>query len=59
VFKLALLPFRFKAGGDGSMTYTADLHHHRNTTKLCHKPFKPRYTSKSALKDRSKGIYGS
>lgn len=30
-------------------------HHHRNTTKVSHKPFKPRFTSKSALKDRAKG----
>ncbi|KAB8346239.1 hypothetical protein FH972_023284 [Carpinus fangiana] len=30
-------------------------HHHRNTTKVSNKSFKPRFTSKSALKDRSKG----
>ncbi|ETI20222.1 hypothetical protein G647_08256 [Cladophialophora carrionii CBS 160.54] len=30
-------------------------HHHRSTTKVDHKPFKSRFASKSALKDRAKG----
>ena len=32
-----------------------EQHHHRSTTKVSHKPFKPRFTSKNALKDRAKG----
>lgn len=31
-------------------------HHHRSTTKAANKPFKPRFTSKGALKDRAKGL---
>jgi len=51
------LPFRFKAGGDGQKTTmnSAAQHHHRSTTKTSNKPFKPRFTTKSALKDRAKG----
>ena len=30
-------------------------HHHRSTTKVGHKPFKPRFASKSALRDLAKG----
>lgn len=30
-------------------------HHHRSTTKTVQKSFKPRFTSKNALKDRAKG----
>lgn len=37
------------------ITSTLQQHHHRSTTKTNNKPFKPRYTSKSALKDRAKG----
>ena len=51
------LTLRFKAGGSGyaAMAPTNTAHHHRNTTKLDHKPFKSRFASKSALKDRAKG----
>jgi pre-rRNA-processing protein TSR1 len=34
---------------------TSSAHHHRSTTKSDHKPFKSRFASKSALKDRAKG----
>lgn len=37
------------------MPVAVEQHHHRNTTKVSHKPFKPRFTSKNALKDRAKG----
>lgn len=37
------------------MPAAVEQHHHRNTTKVTHKPFKPRFTSKNALKDRAKG----
>ncbi len=30
-------------------------HHHRSTTKQSHKPFRPRFTSKGALKEIAKG----
>ena len=48
------------AGGPGNtvaMAPTADAapHHHRSTTKQSHKPFKPRFASKGALKDLAKG----
>lgn len=50
------LPFRFKAGGGGSMASAAvPQHHHRSTTKVSNRPFKSRFASKSALKDRAKG----
>src|ERR1700761_253378 len=53
------VPFRFKAGGTGSsaaaMAPNTSAHHHRNTTKVDHKPFKSRFASKSALRDRAKG----
>ncbi|KAJ9614644.1 ribosome biogenesis protein tsr1 [Cladophialophora chaetospira] len=53
------LPFRSSAGGSGDKTAMAPIvtsaHHHRSTTKVDHKPFKSRFTSKSALKDRAKG----
>ena len=53
------LPFRFKAGGSGQKENMAPIftatHHHRSTTKQSHKPFKPRFTSKGALKDFAKG----
>ena len=53
------LPYRFKAGGSGSSDKMAPInpasHHHRSTTKQSHKPFKPRFTSKGALKDLAKG----
>ncbi|KEF55321.1 uncharacterized protein A1O9_08975 [Exophiala aquamarina CBS 119918] len=31
-------------------------HHHRNTTKVDHKPYKTRFASKGALKDKAKGM---
>ncbi|EXJ77006.1 hypothetical protein A1O3_10163 [Capronia epimyces CBS 606.96] len=34
---------------------TTSAHHHRSTTKVDHKPFKSRFASKSALKDKAKG----
>ncbi|KIX05309.1 uncharacterized protein Z518_06181 [Rhinocladiella mackenziei CBS 650.93] len=34
---------------------TTSVHHHRSTTKVDHKPFKSRFASKSALKDKAKG----
>ncbi|KIW62342.1 hypothetical protein PV04_10523 [Phialophora macrospora] len=53
------LPLRFKAGGSAGSTamapITTSAHHHRSTTKVDHKPFKSRFTSKNALKDRAKG----
>jgi hypothetical protein len=53
------LPYRFKAGGSGAKENMAPIytssHHHRSTTKQSHKPFKPRFTSKGALKDIAKG----
>ena len=48
-----VLPFRFRAGGSGSVPPSP--HHHRNTTKSSNKPFKSRFTTKSALRDLSKG----
>ena len=54
---LAAIPFRFKAGGEGSaMSIGASSdHHHRATTKAGHKPYKPRFSSKNALRDQKKG----
>ncbi|KAL2398511.1 Ribosome biogenesis protein tsr1 [Exophiala dermatitidis] len=54
------LPFRVKAGGSTTKTATmgpinSSGHHHRSTTKTEHKPFKSRFASKSALKDKAKG----
>lgn len=53
------LPYRFRAGGSGNTTAmaptTSTAHHHRSTTKIDHKPFKSRFASKSALKDKAKG----
>jgi pre-rRNA-processing protein TSR1 len=37
------------------MPASVDSHHHRSTTKQSHKAFKPRFTSKGALKDKAKG----
>lgn len=52
-----VLPFRFKAGGDGSHTSSmAGLqHHHRSTTKSANKSFKTKHATKSALKNQAKG----
>ncbi|KAI9717455.1 MAG: hypothetical protein M1828_007217 [Chrysothrix sp. TS-e1954] len=53
---VAGLPFRFKAGGSGHNTPAAmDQHHHKSTTKVIHKAFKPRFASKSSLKNQAKG----
>ena len=51
--KLASLPFRFTAGG--SMAPLPETHHHRNTTKISHKPFKARHATKSLIKELAKG----
>lgn len=51
-FNLASIPFRFKAGG--SMAPMTE-HHHRNTTKVSHKPFKSRHATKSLIRDLAKG----
>jgi pre-rRNA-processing protein TSR1 len=32
------------------------VHHHRSTTKVSHKPYKSKHASKSALKDKAKGM---
>nr|POE90630.1 ribosome biogenesis protein tsr1 [Quercus suber] len=50
------IPFRFKAGptSTASMASVAQ-HHHRSTTKSSNKSFKSRHSTKSALKELSKG----
>lgn len=58
-FQMAL-PYRFKAGGSPDRgtkmaPISATSHHHRSTTKQAHKPFKPRFAGKGALKDLAKG----
>ncbi|TVY80311.1 Ribosome biogenesis protein tsr1, partial [Lachnellula suecica] len=56
VFIVASIPFRFKAGGNGtSMPSSVASHSHRSTTKSSHKPFKSRKASKGALKEIQKG----
>jgi pre-rRNA-processing protein TSR1 len=53
---VASIPFRFKAGGSGSMApVVAQSHHHRSTTKQSKKGFKARHATKGALKELSKG----
>lgn len=37
------------------MAPSSDTHHHRNTTKQSHKPFKSRHATKSLIKDIAKG----
>lgn len=52
------IPYRFKAGAGSSSNMAPTLsstHHHRSTTKTSQKPYKSRFTSKSALKDLAKG----
>lgn len=53
------IPYRFKAGGSGGTATMAPIqpqvHHHRSTTKVDHKPYKPRFASKGDLKDQAKG----
>ncbi len=34
-----------------------DAHHHRSTTKTSQKPFKSKYSTKSALKELAKGVH--
>ncbi len=51
VASMSSVPFRFKAGGDG----TPDTHHHRNTTKVSHKSFKSKHATKHLLKEMAKG----
>lgn len=50
---LASIPFRFKAGV--AMAPNMEAHHHRNTTKVSHKPFKSRHATKSFIKELAKG----
>jgi len=51
--KLASIPFRFKAGG--TMAPLPEMHHHRNTTKVSHKPYKSKHATKGLIKDLKKG----
>lgn len=51
--KVASIPFRFKASS--SMAPSMESHHHRNTTKVSHKAFKSRHSTKGFIKDLSKG----
>ena len=52
------LPFRFREeGSGGSKAPISMAHHHRSTTKISHKPFKPRFASKGSLRDQSKGTF--
>ncbi|KAI4265483.1 MAG: hypothetical protein L6R35_007102, partial [Caloplaca aegaea] len=51
--KLATIPFRFKAGA--AMGSLPDVHHHRSTTKVSHKPFKSRHSTKGFIKELTKG----
>jgi pre-rRNA-processing protein TSR1 len=54
---VASIPFRFKAGGNGtSMPSSVSGHSHRSTTKASHKPFKSRKATKGAVKEIKKGI---
>jgi len=55
-FKVASLPFRFKAGGDAKMPgAVATGHSHRPTTKATNKGFKSRKATKGAIRDAAKG----
>lgn len=59
---MASIPFRFKAGGNGSgsMPSSVTAHSHRSTTKVSNKPFKSRKATKGALKELSKGkLFGN
>ena len=40
------------------MAPLAESHHHRNTTKVSHKPFKSRHATKGMIKDLTKGKIG-
>lgn len=40
------------------MAPTQTVHHHRSTTKVSQKPYKSKHASKSALKDKAKGMKG-
>lgn len=37
------------------MVTPSEQHHHRSTTKVSHKAYKTRFTSKNALKEQAKG----
>lgn len=51
--KVASIPFRFKVGVN--MAPTGESHHHRSTTKVSHKAFKSRHSTKGFIKELSKG----
>jgi hypothetical protein len=53
---VASLPFRFKAGGDAKMPSAVGGHSHRATTKVAHKGFKSRKSTKGQLRDAAKGM---
>lgn len=54
---MASLPYRFKAGGDGKMPgAVGGGHSHRATTKVSHKAFKSRKSTKGQLRDAAKGM---
>jgi len=54
---VASIPFRFKAGGNGTnMPSSVSSHSHRSTTKASHKPFKSRKATKGAIKEIKKGL---
>lgn len=50
---MASIPFRFKVGAN--MAPTGESHHHRSTTKVSHKAFKSRHSTKGFIKELSKG----
>ena len=54
--KVASLPYRFKAGGDGKMPGAVGGHSHRATTKVSHKAFKSRKSTKGQMRDAAKGM---
>ena len=55
--KVASLPYRFKAGGEAKMPSAAGGgHSHRATTKVSHKAFKSRKSTKGQLRDAAKGM---
>lgn len=51
--KVASIPFRFKF--DSAMAPALESHHHRSTSKVAHKPFKSRHSTKGYIKDLAKG----
>lgn len=48
------IPYRFKAGGAVPPPMES-YHHHRSTTKVSHKSFKSRHSTKGFIKELSKG----